>query len=1293
MAQKKKKRIRGILIILVSLAVVVSFLNFFLANRLERYLKKELIQRTSEATDGFYLLSYDDLSINMLSGELKIEGIKFTPDSSVFNQWEAIDSLPQTYVRAEVEVIDFKGINLIWRWNYRQLHFNTFEIQKPQIEVFDAYYSDRFKQKPKNTSSKTLHELIEPYIDVLTVKTLNLENASVDYTVENPITPIIYSMHDASFHAYGFNLDSLSSKSGKLLYSENFDFAINQPQVLIANNDFSLFTDSIRLSTKDSLIYIGNIQLKPQEDLWIKTSRKPTNYIDGRISKVEVSGIAFHRENSLNYLTAHSFDIVSSDINMYNLKKNDPVDKTIKKDNSTIDVDSLVNSLSLYELISPVLRTVTIDSINLKKTKFSYQLAYKDSIESYHMHNFEFHAYDFKVDSLHEADSGFWYSRNLAFEATDMEAFLTARNHNLNVGRIALDTREGRFCIENIYLKPISTKTRRDYMFGKIDSLIIDGIQYNNGLIATLFKIDAPDIRYVSTPYDDPKTAPINKQANQRVDVDALLGSFLPYVAINDIRINRGRFTYTDEDFTDNIVYRLEHFNFFATDFRVESRTKIPENDKNELSSLPFNSLALPFTCESFGFHFSDFDNYLQDKNYRLSIKDAAFSTDDGKLRFEDVRLIPQTDTWEKAPETYFQFVSPLIIAEGIKNPLSEFRKNITIESFIMQSPDLEMVKPYQGKTLKGSLNDLILTDIFWGGQDSKRFKIAEIGIISPQFYSTDEMLSTIIAPTKQQSLVEEVSSLVEFFEIGKIYIDDLSFHTSKADSSMMDIAFKCFELRGAAWNLKKDNTAIHLNAVELIDPCFDIIPPNVKERRTTSMTSANEQRDIYDTFEDFASKVTLDTFQITNASIKPELINKAIKTSSLAFGALDLTAGGIMMDSRNRKYEIEDIRLKTSNISLPVDNGFFTLTADSFEISKTDLMLKNTYLKAAYPMLEFAIQHPKNADWFDVSTGKVTVSGIDLPYFFSNHTLKAKKATIDNLNLENYRNQQLYLPHRIVPFMYEGIQKAPLKMNIDEVEVNNMYVAYYELAKKGKVPGKIFFTEMNGTFYGFTNVATKPDQFIRLEANARLMGNGYFDATWLLPVDTLYDRFVINAHLPAYDLTTLNHLITPLANASIRNGTVNDLKFTFDANTKGAHIDMLFLYNDLKVDILKEKDGELIPNKFVSRLIDLIVRDNNPRSKYGNPRHVDIEIVRDPYHSIFNYIWQMLRPSLAESAGIPKKNQDFFAGVAHFFIKVKNFFAPGKKRAAEEKREEERLQYEQQIMDYYGPEELQKMK
>ena len=232
MGRKKRKVLKIIFIAIIFIVVGGFFANWYLKNKLESYLRDVLRKEVAQATDGFYNMEFTDLSVGFLDGSLLIKDVQLSPDTLVFNSWAAKDSLPSTYFKVYIGSIHFEGINLTWRFNYKKLNFKLFEIKNPTIEVFDSQYSDRFEKKTKNTSDKSLHELISPYIDVLSVKKMNLEHANITYDSFDGHTSSIYSLKDVSFHAYGFRLDENSSESGKLLYCDNFDFKTNQPQVL-----------------------------------------------------------------------------------------------------------------------------------------------------------------------------------------------------------------------------------------------------------------------------------------------------------------------------------------------------------------------------------------------------------------------------------------------------------------------------------------------------------------------------------------------------------------------------------------------------------------------------------------------------------------------------------------------------------------------------------------------------------------------------------------------------------------------------------------------------------------------------------------------------------------------------------------------------------------------------------------------------------------------------------------------------------------------------------------------------
>ena len=165
-----------------------------------------------------------------------------------------------------------------------------------------------------------------------------------------------------------------------------------------------------------------------------------------------------------------------------------------------------------------------------------------------------------------------------------------------------------------------------------------------------------------------------------------------------------------------------------------------------------------------------------------------------------------------------------------------------------------------------------------------------------------------------------------------------------------------------------------------------------------------------------------------------------------------------------------------------------------------------------------------------------------------------------------------------------------------------------------------------------------------------------------MLPVDSLNDHFHLKAHLNKFDLRDLNQLITPMAPAKVEDGHIKSLTFSTDASSKGATIEMLMLYNDLTVSVLRNKDGELTTNTLVSTIANKVIKKNNPDKEYKKERHVHVTIERDAYHSTFNYLWQILQPAVVESVGFSQKKQNFAKKVTGFLNKVKGIFRSDKK-------------------------------
>ena len=1274
---KSRKNLKKIILTAIILIAGGFVLNWYLVHRLENYLREELSKRVSEATNDFYQLDYSNLRIGLWNGELEIDSVIFKPNPTLFNEYMERDSLPETYLDFTIDKIHFKGINLVWRVSYKELNFSLFEIKKPEVHIYSSNYSD--KLPPETTvsdSTKTLHDLISPYIDVLTVEEMNLTNASIKYTTGKEDNSSLYQLLDVSFHAYGFRLDEDSYTSGKLLYCDDFDFTTNQPQSLLANEQFLFNTEKIYLSTKDSLINIEKINLIPQRNLWTQRNQTFDSYIETNVEAFKVEGIRFKRENAKNFLEARNFSISESDIQYFATKK-DSI-----SDNKQSSTEQTVIAWSLYSIISPVLQSVTIDSIGIQKAKLAYTLASDGDTDLYSLNEFNFSAYDFRVDSLADKEKQFLYSENFSIDATGINGTVRSKNHVITVEEMLLDTRKGNFDIRAIRLWPIDTNTNLDYMQGTIDSLKIADIVNEGGLRAKELTIDAPSVEYVRMPQKGiPQTNNSQPSFQPEAGSQGVIGMVMllvNHLAVDKIYLNKGNLTYRDKQGREEMVYKIPKVDFFADNVLLNQQT--------------VENAPAFVTYDNYGFKFQNFDNLLPGKNYRVKVKSGIYTGLNGNLTLRDIALIPQKSSWKKAPDRYMSFTSPSIEVKGIDYVLGTSPDKFGFASIDIRSPHVRLIKVRESSGSKTNVNNKLsnpkivlgsfhMTNADFGymdisSKDSTAFTIKDISLKSLTLTSQQEFTveSVLLRQPAFYTIKHEQneihqngsnSSTDNFFKkinIGSWKVDNLKMEVDepllkmKSEIPSIDIH-----------NVLLNNSKFSMKSMIVSKPQINVI--KLIDSEKIEITEMESNSDIYDKLKKIASHFTIDRFDINDARIDyiNTLNGKSIRQQQVNSTHLDFV--GLNIDTEKKQFSMDDFNFSTKNMHFPLDNGFYTLQIGDVDLHKENkmLILNNLHLVPAYPKEEFAYHHPKHKDWFDVSVGSIKLSEIDYPTYFSNQILNIKDAHVNDVKLLNYKNQQIEIEHNIMPMIYEGLQKAPLKLNIDKLDIHNFMVVYEELPKKGDVAGKIFFTEMNGKFTGFTNIVKEQNQYIRLDADGKFMGKGDFNATWMIPVDTLTDRFLFVAHLRDFDLKEMNQLIDPLASARVNRGYVDSLILKTEASSKAATVQMRFIYKDLDFTLFKKKEGEAAPNRFITGVANAFIKSNNPDKPGKGWREPYLSLERDPYHSTFNYLWQILQPPLVESVGVSQKTQNFFKGVSGFISKVKNFFSGGDKKKKDE--------------------------
>lgn len=1288
MGKKGKKRLKIILITLALLIAGGFGLNWYLTYQLEDSLRQKFREEVSKATNGFYSFSYDHLSVGFFSGELIINGVELIPDSAVFEKWKNGDSLPDLYYKVKIDKIHFKGINLTWRRNYKNLDFSLFELKSPDIKVFQPQLHSSLKSSldgQQNKERETLYQMISTYIDVLTVKQINLGNANIYYIVEDSISPVQYALSDANFNAYGFRLDKDSYSSGKLLYCDNFEFTADKPQQLLYSNQLILNTRNIKLSTIDELVQIEGVHLHPTDDFWAGRMEKAGDYLDATIKSVFIKGVKFKRENALNYLNADSFDISSTDIQYYSVK-----DKSAAQDSDSLKQNNADNdqAWSLYSITSPILQSISIEKIGIEKTRFHYTFTQDGKSDTYSLEQFDFHAKNFVIDSLSEKQKKFWYVDNFAMSATDIKGLIASNNSEVSIAALTLNTESKYFNISDIKVNPTSiVNVRKDYFSGTIKSIRIDGLNYDTGVSAEELKIESPDIRYFKVKKQNKPDS--SKKDEIEISDDALniFNPYADYLSVKNINLANANIIIHDLGTKDN--FRLQKLNFYAVKFLIDEETRKTEK--------------YLFTCDDIGLSFKDFDNLLPGKNYRLQIKDANISTLTGLLLLRDVKLIPQENTWDKAPATYYDIDIPLIRVKGFDNDSYLNKEKAKIKSLEVNSPRIQIIKTANSpvnkddKTSSGNaisviksleannidiknvqvsyidrvsrdslhtaLQALQLHSLQW--DLNRNFRIDKFVLESPK---VDYIAKQISSPSENNLQTKgnpgDIDELLKIFgkkiTIGTFTLSNGIFNIQKPDISF-GAELENFDLSAIDWNHLTGKSFLDMASVNITKPTLDIRKRNLGDTIPMQKKDSSDT-DLYSSLHRYINKLSIKKFNLADAHINYEHSLDEKQQDRQTVNTTNLGITGFFIDTDARKVDMEDIRFNTKDLHFPIMNGFYTIDIGEIDVNKKNasLALSGIKMTSVYPKMDFAYKHPAHMDWFDVTTGNISLSGVDYRTYFSDNILNAKRLVVKDVMLQNLKNKKIYTPPKLQPLIYTKLYDLPFRIAIDTTDVSNFSVIYEELPKNGTVPGQISFMGMNARIDGLTNIASHPQQYMHLNANGNLMGTGYFTAKWDMSVSSDYDCFVLDTHLHRFDLRDLNQIITPLAKAEIKSGTLKDLTFRTEASSMNASVGMKFLYNDLSINILKGDDPES-SNKFVTNVANAFLRSNNPNKENSKPREPYLYIERNPYHSTFNYFWQILQPAVVESVGVSQKKQNFAKKVTGFFSKVKNFFT-GKK-------------------------------
>ncbi len=331
--------------------------------------------------------------------------------------------------------------------------------------------------------------------------------------------------------------------------------------------------------------------------------------------------------------------------------------------------------------------------------------------------------------------------------------------------------------------------------------------------------------------------------------------------------------------------------------------------------------------------------------------------------------------------------------------------------------------------------------------------------------------------------------------------------------------------------------------------------------------------------------------------------------------------------------FEIDTLSSKFSGGFYRLEIGQFVKMQDqNFEI--TDLKLL-----PQYPKYVFAKKLGYQTDRIKVLLDQLMIRGFNFEKLEDN-ILQCRSIETQGLLADFFRDKNVprQAGHR-PPLPQQAIHTLGLKLCIDSLAFKQNEVHYTEHMPGVPQAGFVFFRDLNILALNLTN---EPEYFkrassVKVFATGSVMGESLARIMLSFPANKTSDTLFFSGELEPMKLDYFNSMLERNQQVRINEGKLDKLTFNARANNDFANGDLEFLYHELNITVMKQENEGSKERKFLSFLMNTLLRSNNPVGK-KEPLVAEMRFERDKEKSFLNYMWKTVLSGITETIKPGKK-------------------------------------------------------
>jgi hypothetical protein len=359
-----------------------------------------------------------------------------------------------------------------------------------------------------------------------------------------------------------------------------------------------------------------------------------------------------------------------------------------------------------------------------------------------------------------------------------------------------------------------------------------------------------------------------------------------------------------------------------------------------------------------------------------------------------------------------------------------------------------------------------------------------------------------------------------------------------------------------------------------------------------------------------------------------------------------DLLIDSATQTDKSRFLYFKDVVADLNNYKSKSANGLYTYSVKRLKLS-TRLSQVNAVGLSWEPIKTGLFIKNTRKDKFTLKLDSAQLNNFDFLFYHKYRSMSCSSMILigGNFDIFNNPNKIKTFKNKITSFPNIAVHNLKTEVKIDTVIIKHVDINYSEFNKKSRQVGTISFNNTNGKIFNFTNnkIALQKNNIGKIQVSSRFMDHGKLDVAFVFNLTDKNASYSYKGSLGTMGMQAVNPATIPLAMIKISSGTLKSLNFDFKADSKRSRGKVTFLYNDLKVNILKaDTTNEILKKKLIESLFAniFILKHNNPDKVGEIPRTFSVNYTRPITTTFFSTLWQTLLIGIKPAVGFDDKTR-----------------------------------------------------